>query len=254
MNNTLLENDINSEELNIKNIYNLDNDFLNSPVTIEKQNTFLETTLGRAINTGINLALRALLPDLIESQIIDIKDILFKQGLKEGIKSVINSAIDLGKSTLGIFTGKFENISQVQAAVKNGGILDSTSSLIGKAIDDAKKNKLIDSTTATLLKRGKNMIIENINNNIEDLLTSQIKSIEKVSKYSKSWNTYYESRDFEGMQKEFKKLESELKNLIPLEQAIKTARYIENIHNLINNNGKNFNLSKEELELAQKLL
>ena len=253
MQTNLLEENINDVlENNIQN--NLESLELNNDVTVEKQNIFLESTLGKAINTGINLALRAVLPDLIESQVIEVKDVLLSQGLQEGIKTIVNSAVDLGKSAIGIFTGKFENISQVQAAVKNGGILDSTSQLLNKVIDEARKNKLINSNVATMLKRGKTMILEGVNNNIEDLMTSQIKSIEKIGKYSENWNKFYQNKDFGGMQIEYKKLETELKNVIPLEQTLKNARQIENIHNLIKNNGKDFNISEEELELAKKLV
>ena len=55
------------------------------------------------------------------------------------------------------------------------------------------------------------------------------------------------------MEKEYEKLEEELKNLIPLENTLKQARNVENIHNLIKNNGKDFNLSEEALQLASKL-
>ena len=41
---------------------------------------------------------------------------------------------------------------------------------------------------------------------------------------------------------------------MPLENVITKAKVVENLHNLIKNNGKNFNLSKEELELANKLI
>lgn len=249
--NTNLEINNIDERNNINN--ELYNNLLNNEVTENMQKDFLETTLGKAINTGINLALRAVLPDLIESQVIEVKDVLMKQGLKEGIKTITNSAIDLGKSAIGIFTGKFDNISQVQSAVKNGGIIDSTSTVLGKVIDEARKNKMINPTTATLLKRGKNMILESVNNNIEDLMTSQIKSLEKIDKYSNNWNKYYNDRDFEGMQKEYNKLKKELNNVIPLENTIKEARRIDNLHELIKNKGIDFNLSKEELELAQKL-
>ena len=253
MQTNLLEENINELlENNIQN--NLQSLESNNDVTVEKQNIFLESTLGKAINTGINLALRAVLPDLIESQVIEVKDVLLSQGLQEGIKTIVNSAVDLGKSAIGIFTGKFENISQVQAAVKNGGILDSTSQLLNKVIDEARKNKLINSNVATMLKRGKTMILEGVNNNIEDLMTSQIKSVEKIGKYSENWNKFYQNKDFGGMQIEYKKLETELNNVIPLEQTLKNARQIENIHNLIKNKGKNFNISEEELELAKKLV
>ena len=150
--------------------------------------------------------------------------------------------------------GGGKNISQVQAAVKNGGILDSTSKLLNNVIDEARKNKLINKNVATMLKRGKNMILEGVNNNIEDLMTAQIKSVEKIDKYTQNWTKYYQSKDFEGMQKEYKKMENELKNVIPLEQTIKSARQIENIHNLIKNRGQDFNISEYELELAKKLI
>ena len=84
--------------------------------------------------------------NLIMEEIEDEKDFYLIRHLnnivfEEGIKTLVSSAIDLGKSVIGIFTGKFENVSQVQAVVKNGGILDSTSSLINNAIDEAKKCK-----------------------------------------------------------------------------------------------------------------
>ena len=55
------------------------------------------------------------------------------------------------------------------------------------------------------------------------------------------------------MQREYSKLQKELKELVPLENTLKNARQVENIHYLIKNNGKNFNLSEEEFELAKKL-
>lgn len=239
-------------EENLNN--NIQNNLLEIETSAEKQNNFLESAIGKAINTGINLALRVVLPDLVENQVIEVKDVLMKQGLKEGIKTIAKSAVDLGKSAIGIFTGKFENVSQLQSAVKKGGIIDSTSSLLNKTIDEAKKNNLINSSTATLLKRGKTAILESVNNNIEDLMTAQLKSVEKISKYSNNWNSYYKIKDFNGMEREYKKIKEELKNVIPLEETIKRARQIENLHNLIKNKGQNFNISQEELELAQKLI
>lgn len=66
----------------------------------KKQNNFLETTLGKTINVGMDIGLRMLLPDLIENQVIEIKDTLLNEGLSEGIKKVVSSAIDLGKSAI----------------------------------------------------------------------------------------------------------------------------------------------------------
>ena len=56
----------------------------------QKQNKFLDTMLGKAINTGINLGIRALLPNFIEDQVISLKDTLIKEGLGATIKKAIN--------------------------------------------------------------------------------------------------------------------------------------------------------------------
>ena len=186
-------------------------------------------------------------------EIINIKDTFLNEGFKEGINEIVDSAIDLGKSVIGIFTGKFENISQVQTAVKSGGIIDSTSNLIDFVLNKIQKNDLLSNTTINIIKKGKDLLLDNVNKNIENTLTKQVTSIEKLNEYSENWNKYFELKDFNNMDKEFEKIQSELKEVIPLENTLKQVRKIENIHNLIKNNGQNFDISEIEKELAAKL-
>ena len=61
------------------------------------------------------------------------------------------------------------------------------------------------------------------------------------------------NKDFNTMEKQYKKIETELKELAPIENTINQARTIEKLHNLIKNNGQDFNLTKEQIELAEKL-
>lgn len=56
------------------------------------------------------------------------------------------------------------------------------------------------------------------------------------------------------MERQYKNIEKELKNIVPLENTIKEARNIENLHTLIKNKGGKFSLTKEEIELAKKLV
>ena len=56
------------------------------------------------------------------------------------------------------------------------------------------------------------------------------------------------------MEQEFDKIENILNNLAPLEKTINQARIIENLHNLIKNNGQDFNLNQEQIKLAEKLI
>lgn len=219
----------------------------------DEQKNFLETTLGKTINTGLDIGLRVLLPDIIEDQIIDIKDTIIKEGFGEGVKKAIDSVVDFGKSALGIITGNFENVSQVQTAVKNGGIIDGVSGALDFVLDKTSKLGLIPKAISSTIKQGKNVILNNISNNIENELNKQLKSVEKLQKYSDNWKTYFEKQDFSGMQKEYNKMKTELKAIIPLENVIKQARTIENLHTLIKNNGQNFNLTNEQMELAKML-
>ena len=69
------------EEKEIDN--NLNNDIVNNEeIDIEKsQSKFLESTLGKVINTGIDIALRAILPNVIEDEVIRNKECYNKRWL-----------------------------------------------------------------------------------------------------------------------------------------------------------------------------
>lgn len=232
---------------------NLKNNINNSIEINQKQEKFLETTLGKTINTAIDIGLRTLLPDFIDEQLINMKDNLLNYGLKEGINKTIQDTIDTGKSVLGIFTGKFDNINQMQNAVKTGGIIDGISSLLDSVLNKTKQAGILDPKIANTLKQGKNVILNSVESNIENTFNKQINSFKNVNRYIDQWKEQYKNQNFEGMEKEYKKLEKEMKNLIPLENIIKEARTIENTHLLIKNNGQNFNLNDQEKELIEKL-
>ena len=199
--------EINNEILSNNNELNLNKNYL----TIEKQQkNFLDTTIGKIINNTLNVGLKIILPDLIEDQIIQIKDTIIKDGFKEGLNKTIDSAIDLGKSVIGIATGKFENITQVEKAVQKGGILDVTSNAIDTALKYANKKGKVPKEILKVVKNSKNLIIDNLSTNLEKALTEQIKSIENINRYSNNWNKYFKLKDFNKMDKECKKIEKEL--------------------------------------------
>lgn len=218
-----------------------------------KQNNFLQSTLGKAINNGINIGLRYILPNWAEDKVIELKDNLFEFGLKDGISKTIQNVIDTGKSALGIVTGNFENINQINEAVKSGGIIDSVSEIFDQVLNKIKETGAINNTTYNLIKNGKDSILNNVEKNISATLTNQITASQNLEKYIDNWKNYFDKKDFSGMEKEYKKIKTELKNLVPIENTINSARKIENLHNLIKNNGKDFNLTQTEMELASKL-
>lgn len=225
---------------------------LNNNLTNEKgQRNFLQTNIGKAVNTGLNIGLRYVLPDLIEDQIIEIKDSFLQNGLKEGVQTAIDSAINLGKSALGIVTGKFENVNQMQTALKTGGIIESISNAVNYTVNKVVQKGKIPYSVGNMIKSGKNVLLSSITKNIENEFENQVNNIEKIEKYSNNWKTYFNNKDFEGMQREYDKIRTKLKEIAPIEKTINTAKTIENLHKLIKNNGQNFNLTPEQLELAQ---
>ena len=225
----------------------------NNLINENTQKNFLETTLGKTINTAVDIGIRALLPNFLEDQIINLKDNLLEYGLKDGIKKTIDDTIDLGKSAIGIVTGNFENVSQMQSAIKTGGLIDGMSTLLDTVVDKVKDAGLINSTVARTIKQGKNVILNNMESNIEESFQKEYDAIENVNKYISNWKEYFNSKDFNNMEKEFEKIEKQLEKIAPIEKTINEARTVELLHNLIKNNGQKFDLTQEQLELVEKL-
>ena len=240
--------------MEIENLERNNNLEVQNNLTMEKeQKGFLESTLGKTINAAVDIGIRALLPDFIDEQIINIKDNLLEYGLGDGIKKTIDDAIDLGKSAIGIFTGDFENISQMQSAVKNGGLIDGVSSLLDTVVDKVSDAGLISNGVAETIKQGKDVILNNVESNIENTFSEQYSAIENIDNYINSWRDSFEKQDFDNMEKEYLKLEEQMQTIAPLTKTIEEAKTIELLHNLIKNNGQDFNLSQEQLELVEKL-
>lgn len=234
-------------ELKIENILSNENNIE------ENQRNFLQTNIGRAVNTGINVGIRYLLPDIIEDQVIEIKDSFLQNGLKEGIQTAVDASINFGKSALGIVTGKFESVEQMQTAVKSGGIIESISNVINYTINKFVEKGNIPTSIGNTIKNGKDAILNNITQNIENEFKNQISNIEKINKYTENWKNYFNNKDFSGMQREYEKIHIKIKEIVPIENTIKTARVVKNLHELIKNNGQKFDLTNEQLELAKML-
>lgn len=218
-----------------------------------KQNNFLESILGKTINSAIDIGIRFILPDFMEEQIINVKDNLLKYGLREGIDRTIKDAINIGKSAIGIFTGNFENISQMQEAIKKGGIIDGISDSLNFVINKATKSGVIDNKVGNVIKNSKNLILNNIENNIEKTFSQQTRSLEYVETYIENWKNSYKEKDFSQMKKEYFNLQNEMKNLVPIEKTLQEARKVEMLHTLIQNKGEKFDLTQEEIQLVEKL-
>lgn len=234
-------------EIELKKIHN--------DVSLDKeQRNFLETNIGKIINTTINVGLKYLLPDIIEDEIIKIKDTLINEGWERGLDKIIEEGINIGKSAIGIFTGEFENISQIEKTIENGGIIDSASFLLDDILNKCTEKGLINKDVKNIIKKGKNILMDNISTNLEEMLENQKNTLGELKDYSNNWRTAYMQKDFSTMEKEYNNIEKNIKEIIPIEKVITEVRRIENMHNLIKNNGGNFELTTNQLELANILI
>ena len=120
---------------------------------------------------------------------------------------------------------------------------------INKIVDNGKLSYSLGNT----IKKGKSVILSNISKNIENNFENQINNIEKLNKYSENWKQYFNNNDFDGMQREYEKIREKMEEIAPIEKTLNTVNVIENLHKLIKNNGKNFNLTQEEIELVALL-
>lgn len=227
---------------------------INNRLNIENEkNNFFNNTFGKTINYAIDIGLRAILPDLIENQVIDIKNSLLNNGLKTGIDTAINSAVNFGKSTAGIFTGNFENIEQVKIAIGNGGIVDSISDVLDNVINSAYKKGYINRDIKNVIKNGKNVLLNNVSNNIKKELDEQVEYVKKLESEVSEWKEFYNNKDFDGMEKAYKRIEKQYEKIVPLENLINETKQVKVLHELIKNNGKNFNITEDEKRLAKNL-
>lgn len=134
----------------------------------KKQESFFETTLGKVVNKAVDIGISAIVPDLIEDEVIDVKNAILKNGFEDGVQTAIDGAINLGKSVLGIATGKFEDLSQAQNAIKSGGILDNVSNLFDLALNKAKTEGILNNGLYQVIKKGKNTVINQIEKGITE--------------------------------------------------------------------------------------
>ena len=230
---------------------NLRNTLTNSTSLSNQQNSFLQSNLWKTINSGLDVGIRALLPDFLEDAVIGIKDALVNNGLQGGIQKAIDIAKDVTGS--GIITGAYKTITEAYNSLKNGNLIGELGNAVTNSITSASKNNEISAEVYTTLTNGTKTLMDSIESNIKESFNDQLNSLEKLNKYNNNWRECFENKDFTGMEKEYKKIKNILEKVMPTENTIKQSKIIENLHSLIKNNNKNFDVSEEQIELAKKL-
>lgn len=230
-------------------IQNLNNNLSDDLNINNLQNNFLKSNIGQIANTAIDIGIKSLMPDFIENEVIDVKNAIINGGLKEGINTAIEDAINLGKNILGINNSDIKSVGEAKSILENGNLIKGISKSMDFVLEGLSDNNIISKNIFNLIKGGKDLILNNIGTNVENEFENEIKSVKKIEKYISNWEKYYSEKNMEGLNKEYKKIEKQIKNILPLKNIINNINKIENINELIKNN-ENFDFSQYYLDLA----
>ena len=235
----------------LANINELGNKIM-SNINLEKfQDDFLNSTVGKIVNSSIDIGLKSLLPDFMEEEVIDVKNAFLTDGFQKGIESAITNTIEVGKKVLNI-TDAYDDINQIVDSFKNGKLINGISSVIDLTVDGLNSMDVISKEVSDIIKSGKDILVESIENNVSNEFTAEGKIVDKINKYTDNWMNCYKNKDLEGLNKEFKKIQNQIKKIVPLESIINNVNKMININELIKNS-EEFDFNEVYLNLAENL-
>ena len=227
---------MNLDLISEKNLNNqLTNDIKNNEIS-KNQNDFIGNMFKNAINFGVDLGLKSLLPDLIEDQVIDIKNSILEGGFKEGVNTLMKKVNEFKNSINGIFTGNFNNIQEINTATKQGGIIKTVSKGLSKGIDAGVKSGIIPKSIGGILKAGKTTMLNEFSNSLESQMRKEIQKFDTLNDLNKKWYDALDQRDFDKMTKYTEKISALSKDLVKFSNIINETKKIEELHNFIKEN------------------
>lgn len=227
---------MNLDLISEKNLNNqLTNDMKNNEIS-KNQNDFIGNMFKNAINFGVDLGLKSLLPDLIEDQVIDIKNSILEGGFKEGVDTLMKKVNEFKNSITGIFTGNFNNIQEINTATKQGGIIKTVSKGLSKGIDTGVKSGIIPKSIGGILKAGKTTMLNEFSNSLESQMRKEIQKFDILNDLNKKWYDALDQRDFDKMTKYTEKISVLSKDLVKFSNIINETKKIEELHNFIKEN------------------
>ena len=227
---------MNLDLISEKNLNNqLTNDMKNNEIS-KNQNDFIGNMFKNAINFGVDLGLKSLLPDLIEDQVIDIKNSILEGGFKEGVNTLVKKVNEFKNSITGIFTSNFNNIEEIHTATKQGGIIKTVSKGLSKGIDAGVKSGAIPKSIGGILKAGKTTMLNEFSNSLESQMRKEIQKFDILNDLNKKWYDALDQRDFDKMTKYTEKISVLSKDLVKFSNIIEETKKIEELHNFIKEN------------------
>lgn len=221
-----------------------------------EQKEFLDTTIGKIVDAGLDFAISTFVPDLIEKPVSNLKDKLLSWDFNKEKETISSGALEQTKK-LEENSGKEVDIGNVVANLKDflkeEKTINSFSKIIDAAIKELVDKDKISSNVSKMVKEGKNAVVEKIKEKIDHELDGQIVYVEELKEQTEKWKNYYQEKDIKNMKSVSKKIDSLMEDIMPIDTILTEAKQIQNLQQLIENNNNQFDLSSTQLELAKML-
>lgn len=221
-----------------------------------EQKEFLDTTIGKIVDAGLDFAISTFVPDLIEKPVSNLKDKLLSWDFNKEKETISSGALEQTKKSEEN-RGKEVDIGNVVANLKDflkeEKTINSFSKIIDAAIKELVDKDKISSNVSKMVKEGKNAVVEKIKEKIDHELDGQIVYVEELKEQTEKWKNYYQEKDIKNMKAVSKKIDSLMKDIMPIDTILTEAKQIQNLQQLIENNNNQFDLSSTQLELAKML-
>ncbi len=221
-----------------------------------EQKEFLDTTIGKIVDAGLDFAISTFVPDLIEKPVSNLKDKLLSWDFNKEKETISSGALEQTKKSEEN-SGKEVDIGNVVTNLKDflkeEKTINSFSKIIDAAIKELVDKDKISSNVSKMVKEGKNAVVEKIKEKIDHELDGQIVYVEELKEQTEKWKNYYQEKDIKNMKAVSKKIDSLMKDIMPIDTILTEAKQIQNLQQLIENNNNQFDLSSTQLELAKML-
>ena len=172
-----------------------------------------------------------------------------KIDFKEIGNSAVINALKTGMNNLGMNKSTFNSLKDIFDAIRSGDLKKGLSSGLNVAISALK----IPPTAKSLLKTGKNFILENtFEDELKQVMKKQQNTISRINKKCLQMEEAFKTNDQKLLDKTYKSLKNDMDKVMPIQNVLSRGNSIMNQYELYKNKG-NVALTNKEIELCNKI-
>ena len=216
-------------------------------IVLEKQSRNILENISDAFSNAVKKGTEKIV--LPENWNEKVKEGLEKIDLKGIGEAAVEGALKIGMKNLGMKSSTFTSLKNIFEAVKEGDLKKGLASGLNVAIGALK----IPTTAKTLLKNGKNVILDQaFEDELKLVMTKQKNTISRINKKCMQMEEAFQKNDNKTLDRVSKSLRTDLEKVMPIKDVIQKGESILNQYQLYKSKGEK-TLTQEEKELCMSL-